>query len=131
MTNLTEQLVFDYFVEQDRKLTLADLAQHFINSTPEELLLLVNNLVEKRFLDENPAPHCWNLSSRAKRLLQQEQARNQPESGQQKGLLAKTKTGRLPISKSFAEFLINRRTARLALILVLVLALLELIRWLF
>jgi hypothetical protein len=73
MDYLTEQMVVEFFLVQDKPLTLEDLSAHFYDTPAPELYTLVTGLVVKRFLDEDLVRLAWTLSTQAKKLIKANQ----------------------------------------------------------
>jgi hypothetical protein len=79
MGKLTEQLILDFSLVQDTKLTFEDLSTHFADIPTIELYLSVNNLAAKRLLDEDPLQYSWALSANAKILMETHLPPTQPD----------------------------------------------------
>jgi hypothetical protein len=69
MGKVTEQMILNFFLAKEKELTLEELSGHFTGIQATELVKLVNNLVAKKLLDENPLQLSWSLSYQARILM--------------------------------------------------------------
>lgn len=127
MAYISEQMIFDYFQEENTTLSLDDLSNHFEAARLDDILHETNTLCNRGLLTETDN-YTWKLSEKALRIIKESEEKERQTAETDAIELEKTKTDLELAKKMLREYPTTKWMARISFIIALCLAILELIR---
>jgi len=130
MPTLPDQIIFDYFRENNREITITELSTHFDGISFEGILKPINSLIYQGYLEETNESLCWRLSEKAKQAIKEGAETKKQELAHKAREVEKTKIDLEIAKKMLKEYPTTKRMARYGFIIAIILAAIELLRYL-